>query len=150
MVFDILRHPEQNAPKWWFGAATAGMLAFILLYRFPMGLMTYGYKDSRGMFLGAVVFACICLPLYRYDETLSRNAVVKILATIGIFSYSLYLTHFYFIGIFNQAFKMLHVNGVALYGRSGLDNHCGGHYGAYFSSVFRASIYEVSPAFAAN
>jgi exopolysaccharide production protein ExoZ len=104
LVFDWLRHADKKRPKILFGVMSILLLCFITVGD-PTKL---GY--ARGIQFGTVlVFAPVLMILARFDEFLMRWKPVQWLANVGVFSYSLYLTHILSLGIVSQIGKKLGV-----------------------------------------
>lgn len=103
IVYDVLRHPHQARPKWWLLAVGLAMSAFILSRDLAMSLQN---EPSRLTFAFTLGFALLLLFLYRYDDALSRVLLVRGLVAVGLFSYSLYLTHLFTLGIVNQILRL--------------------------------------------
>jgi len=103
VVYDVLRHPHQTRPKWWLLAVGVGTATFVLSRDLAMSLQ---HEPSRLTFAFTFGFGLLLLYLYRYDAALSRVLLVRGLVAIGLFSYSLYLTHLLTLGIVNQIFRM--------------------------------------------
>jgi peptidoglycan/LPS O-acetylase OafA/YrhL len=81
---------------------------------------------SRPTFLVTALFAVYLLFAYRYDERTSRLTGVRTLGFVGLFSYSLYLTHTITVRVVNQAVQALHLP-------------AGGHY-LYFALATLAAV----------
>ncbi len=103
VVYDVLKHPHQARPKWWLLAVGLTMSAFILSRDLAMSLQN---EPSRLTFAFTLGFALLLLFLYRYDDALSRVLAVRGLIAVGLFSYSLYLTHLFILGIVNQILRL--------------------------------------------
>ena len=71
--------------------------------------MSVQHEPSRLTFAFTFGFGLLLLYLYRHDAALSKLLLVRGLAAIGLFSYSLYLTHLLTLGIVNQMFRMTHL-----------------------------------------
>lgn len=110
LVYDVLRHPHQARPRWWLLAAGVTAAAFILSRSFGVGPLA---EPSRLTFAVAFVFALLLLFLYRHDDALGSVPMIRWLTGIGLFSYSLYLTHFLTLGLVNQASRMMHLTASA-------------------------------------
>ncbi len=106
VVYDILKHPHQARPKWWLLAVGLAMTAFILSRSLAMSLQN---QPSRLTFAFTLGFALLLLLLHRYDNALRRVLVVRSFAAVGVFSYSLYLTHLFTLGIVNQMLRLTHL-----------------------------------------
>ncbi|HEX4793821.1 MAG TPA: acyltransferase [Humisphaera sp.] len=110
LVYDLLRRPPSRALKLTAAAVGAFMLAFIAAHNRPIGYME---QSSRGSFAICLLFAASLLWLAPHDRTLARLAPVRVLGLIGLFSYSLYLTHYISVAITNQIFHKLNPGGGA-------------------------------------
>ena len=106
IVYDVLKHPHQARPKWWLLAAGLAMAIFVVSRDLAMSLQN---EPSRLTFAFTLGFALVLLWLYRHDEALSRIFVVRGLVAVGLFSYSLYLTHLFTLGMVNQVFRLTHL-----------------------------------------
>ena len=106
VVYDWLRHPHQARPKWWLLAVGIGTAAFVVARDLAMSVQ---HEPSRLTFAFTFGFGLLLLYLYRHDAALSKLLLVRGLAAIGLFSYSLYLTHLLTLGIVNQMFRMTHL-----------------------------------------
>lgn len=109
LVYDLLTQPVGRIARasWaWAGAMAALTAAFILRYNMGVGYML---QDSRIAFGLALLTAVLLLVLHRYDERASATKTGRALAFIGLFSYSLYLTHTIVIRVVSQGFRMLNV-----------------------------------------
>lgn len=103
IVYDILKHPHQARPKWWLLAVGLAMSAFVFSRDLAMSLQN---EPSRLTFAFTLSFALLLLFLYRYDDALSRVLLVRGFIAVGLFSYSLYLTHLFTLGIVNQILRL--------------------------------------------
>ena len=106
LVYDVLKHPYQARPKLWLLAAGLAALAFLLSRSLVMGPLAEPSRLTFGFTLG---FALLILFLYRHDDALGRLLPVRWLVGVGLFSYSLYLTHFLTLGLVNQASRVAHL-----------------------------------------
>lgn len=104
LVYDLLQHRDEIAPKLWALLLGAQMIAFIVARDVLMG---YTRQPSRRMFLVSLIFAASLILLHPFDARLSHLRAVKALSFVGAFSYSLYLMHFLVIGMLSQVFKKL-------------------------------------------
>ena len=110
IVYDVLKHPQQARPKWWLAAAGLSIGVFAALRDLPMSVQ---HEPSRLTFAVTLGFALLLLALYRFDDALSRILVVRGLIGVGLFSYSLYLTHLLLLGLINRGFRMTHLTASA-------------------------------------
>ena len=102
LVYDLVRQPRQRrAWLWLLGCATL-LLVYVVRFDVPAGPE---HESSRLTFAAALIFGLLLLALRPIDERLSRLFPVRILASVGLFSYSLYLTHMLVIGVINQSVR---------------------------------------------
>lgn len=106
LVYDWLRHSNQQRPRLWAAGIAGLMLAFAMRWDFLIG--TLG-EPSRLTFSFALIFAAALLGLHRLDLRLAQMPVIRGLSTIGLFSYSLYLIHMLCLGTLNQIVRRLHL-----------------------------------------
>jgi peptidoglycan/LPS O-acetylase OafA/YrhL len=106
LVYHILSEPKRIWSKICFAAAVVLVITYYLIYRdHPFtGLPT---PTQRYLFDAGYAFALILL--FRVDQKLSRWPIVRGLGWLGIFSYSIYLTHLLSLGILSQIGKKLGV-----------------------------------------
>jgi exopolysaccharide production protein ExoZ len=64
-------------------------------------------QPVRLAFPVGLAFATVIVLLHPFDAVLSRNIAIRGLMTIGLLSYSLYLTHFIVLGVVSQVFRLL-------------------------------------------
>ncbi|MDP9174161.1 MAG: acyltransferase [Planctomycetota bacterium] len=104
LVFDLLSHPKSLQPRIY----AAIVFAQTLLFAMPRNYGENAWSmDSQGKFLFALSFAVVLLAIYKFDAALIRIAPIRLLSKIGIFSYSLYLTHLLATGIVLQLGRAL-------------------------------------------
>ncbi|BDI33115.1 LPS biosynthesis protein [Capsulimonas corticalis] len=106
IVYDLIRTRYDKATIAWAAAAVAATLALILFRDTPLGTMGV---SSRTQFAISLAFAALVLACYRYDAKIAAAPICRGLAAIGLYSYSLYLTHTFSIGIISQVFKRFHL-----------------------------------------
>ena len=106
VVYDVLKHPNQRRPQGWLLGISLAFLLFVFSRSLAIGPLV---EPSRLTFGFALVFALLLLFLYPYDDALGRPMPVRWLVKIGLFSYSLYLTHFLTLGLVNQASRIVHL-----------------------------------------
>jgi len=105
VTYDFLRHPDTYRSKIWGIAIILATSAFVVLRSFPIGPL---HQPSRLTFAVSLAFAILLVVLYAYDNWLSGRFAVRALSTVGLFSYSLYLTHFSALGLVRQALNVVH------------------------------------------
>jgi len=110
LVYDLLRRTPSAALKVMAASVVAFMLTFIATRNAPIGYMG---QSSRVSFAICLLFAAFLVWLAPHDRALARLAPVRALGMIGLFSYSLYLTHYLCVGTINQLFHKLHPGGGA-------------------------------------
>ena len=106
LVYDILSHPTRKSPKIWFAATLLLYAVFLVRFDTVIGFLP---QAARPTFALAAIFAIYLLIAYPYDERWSRPFVARGLTAIGLFSYSLYLTHMTALRVFNQVALKLHL-----------------------------------------
>lgn len=107
LVFDVLTHPARKAPKVWMMIVSTLVLVFVSAHSYLIGM--FG-ESSQTSFLFCLLFAGVIVCLYKYEIKFQTILPVKLLMSVGVFSYSLYLTHTFIIGVVNQALKALHLH----------------------------------------
>lgn len=106
VVFDIVTHPRSRVPWYWLGGIVGATLAFAAWRDIAVG--PFGHS-SRLILLFSLGAAMVLLVLHRYDEAWSRRRPVQAIASVGLFSYSLYLIHYPCLGVVNQGMKMMNI-----------------------------------------
>ena len=106
LVYDLLADPRQNAPKAWAGVIAAQIVGLIASHGIARGITPQANELTYGVSLG---IAALLWFLHRYDARLSATKPARMLAATGLFSYSLYLIHFLFLGLFSQGIALLHL-----------------------------------------
>jgi exopolysaccharide production protein ExoZ len=92
MVFDVLAATSRGrASQIWLGAGLALSILYALLRDVSLG---YLQQPGRLSYIVAVVFALVLVYAYRWDNRLAQMRVMRWFGWLGLFSYSLYLTHF--------------------------------------------------------
>ena len=105
LVYQVLAQPDRKMPKVLFGLC--GALVVAGAARFS----SFGSSDGlSGGFqaLFTLGFASALLLLFRFDRMLSEMKPVRLLAKVGLFSYSLYLIHLLALGIVTQGLSRVH------------------------------------------
>ena len=102
LVYDLVRQPGRLRTRLWLLGCAALLLVNVVRFDVPSGPE---HESSRLTFAAALVFGLLLLALHPFDERLSRLVPVRILAGVGVFSYSLYLTHMLVIGVINQSVR---------------------------------------------
>ena len=103
LVYDLLKHRSLTAKLAFFIIGSL-FIVFALLN------ISGGYlgRGTRATFLTAFVTALLLWCLHSYDARLMRIKVVQALSWLGLFSYSLYLTHWLVVGLVLQTLVKLH------------------------------------------
>jgi exopolysaccharide production protein ExoZ len=99
LVYDILLNPSSNLPRILFGIVAMQFILFSALYNYGVDM---GHVGSRWSYLFTLGFAALLLALYRHDATLMQLRAVRAFASLGTFSYSLYLVHLLALGLVYQ------------------------------------------------
>jgi peptidoglycan/LPS O-acetylase OafA/YrhL len=112
LAFDILRKEPGTASGsvWlpWAGlGATALLLAgFALTPGADVGFLHHNAGWSVGI---SVAFTLVLIALRRKDEAITASRPVRALMKVGLFSYSLYLTHFIWVQAASAMLRVAHV-----------------------------------------
>jgi exopolysaccharide production protein ExoZ len=106
IVYDLIRTRYAKPTVAWAAAAGLATLALIVLRNNPLGTMEVMSRTQYAISLGFTALLLVC---HRYDAKISSWSVNRALGWVGLFSYSLYLTHTFSIGVFNQIIKHLHL-----------------------------------------
>ena len=105
LVYDLIKYGRQIT-KIAFGFTVTLFITFAWLH--PTGVGYHGI-GGRIPFLFGLLFAVTILLLHHYDDRLSRIPVIQWLSWLGLFSYSLYLTHVLVVGVVLQVLGRLHL-----------------------------------------
>ena len=105
VVYDLVKNRGGRATLLWTAALSVEVIAFLALHNTPLGVML---TPSRQQYAISFGFAALLVALYRYDAAVIRLPPMRVLAVVGTFSYSLYLTHTFSIGIITQVIKRFH------------------------------------------
>jgi exopolysaccharide production protein ExoZ len=100
LVYDVVAKRALIA-RWMFACVFGLLIAHAFMFN---ALLGFGPYPSRPINLCAAIFAAIIVVFAPLDVRLARTYLVKSLAFVGGFSYSLYLMHFYIVGIESQVF----------------------------------------------
>lgn len=105
LVFDVLASPQDTREvRLWSGAILATMAVVLSVREF--NVFDQSFRLST---IVTALFAALLIGLHRYDSTLGSHRALKGLASIGGFSYSLYLTHHFVLRVVLQLFDKLHL-----------------------------------------
>jgi exopolysaccharide production protein ExoZ len=102
VVYDILTASRRREP-WFWGAGIFIATLFDIAYQDILVVN----QPLRLSMLVALGFAAILLVAHRYDSLLAQHRTLAGLSRIGVFSYSLYLTHHYILRVALQLFDKL-------------------------------------------
>ena len=105
LVYQTLGQPGRRTPKLAFALCAALALAYAFQQR---GAVWADGLTVGGEALFTLAFASALLLLFRWDGRLARLRPVRLLAGVGLFSYSLYLIHLLALGIVTQGLNRLH------------------------------------------
>ena len=99
LVYQILAQPKRNSPRIIFLICTALMLIWTMrdVYR---GFVELGSVEVKSLF--CLPFAALLIALFRWDRVLSSRWPVRLFSWIGLFSYSLYLSHYIALRVVTQ------------------------------------------------
>jgi exopolysaccharide production protein ExoZ len=99
LVYDIISSNRSKASMTWLAVIAVLVAIFCIVQEYQIGAML---EDSRETFIFSAAFSLALIGLYPYDSQLVRAKPVAWLGSIGLFSYSLYLTHTFSIGLMHQ------------------------------------------------
>jgi len=91
LVYQILAQPERRGPRLVFLASVALMLAWTTRQG-SSHLLNVAAIEAQSLF--CLPFALLLILLFRWDGALTRCRPVHLLSWFGLFSYSLYLSHY--------------------------------------------------------
>lgn len=106
LVFDVVANGWRRPTAVAAGVVGAGVVAFLVQHPARASYLDRGGGVSLAV---ATAFAAVLLGLHPFDERLSRTPGARALGWVGLFSYSLYLTHMTLIGYAYKAAQMAHV-----------------------------------------
>ncbi len=106
MVYQCIRFPEKALSWIVLGAAGIETTIAVAYHDIPFGPIQQSLRIQYG---GAFLFACLLIALHSRDIWLASHKLVRPVAAVGVYSYSLYLTHTFSIGIINQVVKVFHL-----------------------------------------
>ncbi len=107
LLYDLLRNPHERRAQ--ITALVLGAGVAIAAIAHPT--LGYGGIDKPPISVQlatSLLTGLIIWGTYRYDREILKFAPVRWLASVGVFSYSLYLSHFLILGIVLQLFKHVH------------------------------------------
>ncbi len=104
VVFSLVKFSQRREPKIWAGILAALML-FCLVWRdIPLSIVGH---SSRQSFTYTLVFACLLVWLYTREALLDKIPGMNSISKVGAFSYSLYLTNMFFLGMVSYVYVYL-------------------------------------------
>jgi peptidoglycan/LPS O-acetylase OafA/YrhL len=104
LVFNLIFQPKHHKPKIFLAISIVLMLLYGTLYSYGAKL---GQPSSQIQSYFSVIYTILLLWLYQFDEKLILTPYIRPLASIGMFSYSLYLTHLITLGTLSQLGRKL-------------------------------------------
>ena len=106
LVYQVLAQPKRRVPKVVFALCATLSVVYAARHHAETWIdgMSTGFEAA--FTLG---FAVTLLLLFRRDSWLSRLPLVRLLAGVGLFSYSLYLIHLLALGIVTQGLNRIHL-----------------------------------------
>jgi exopolysaccharide production protein ExoZ len=91
IVYDFLLHRKHcRRPFLFLMASIALLLIYAMLYSFGEG---FGKVSTREQSLFCILFTLLIIWLNQFDANLIKFKFMRVFAVVGIFSYSLHLTH---------------------------------------------------------
>lgn len=106
MAYQCIRFPKKALS--WLVLTAAGVETAIAIAQHNI-LFGPIQQSLRVQYGGAFLFAVLLIVVHRWDEWITTRNVLRPVAAVGVYSYSLYLTHTFSIGIINQLVKVLHL-----------------------------------------
>ncbi|HEY3329601.1 MAG TPA: acyltransferase [Capsulimonadaceae bacterium] len=101
LIYDLIAHPKVLAPR----LVLAALTVEVAWYAAQHHVMNSNVDVGGGIsLLFCFVFGLLLIVLHRYDEKIASIRAVKWLSWVGMFSYSLYLTHYMIVSIISKAF----------------------------------------------
>lgn len=122
VLFHLIYQPTDLKVRAWASAILGTTLLVALIKDTPLGWTS---TSSRLQFSVAGLFTLFLFLTHRFDAKWIKNRVIAFLAWIGLFSYSLYLTHALTIRVVSLVIQKLNLP-IAV------------HYGAYVAAVIVA------------
>ncbi|MGI4788768.1 MAG: acyltransferase family protein [Janthinobacterium lividum] len=107
LAFDWISYSHQKSSRGWAAVIGVQMLVLSGIDHGTLGAMQ---QPARASCLVCLVFAILLVVLYRWDLALSQLRPIKWLSGIGMFSYSLYLTHTLTLRAVNQVARLIHLS----------------------------------------
>lgn len=104
LVYDLLANPQERRSKVWLLMIVAGASTALVRLQGGIGWMP---QNGRLVFGLAMGFTALLLLLRPHDARLSCTLPARVLAWVGRFSYSLYLTHYLTLGPLTQIVRRL-------------------------------------------
>lgn len=105
VVYDVLSSPKNKETR--ISAVIVLVLSLLVFLHanFMIGMMQPIYLSNSV----AMGFAVLMIYLHRYDDKISKMRLLSGLSFIGVFSYSLYLTHTFTLRVIVQILDRLHL-----------------------------------------
>ena len=91
LVYQILAQPKRNSPRIIFLICAALMLIWTRRHVYQ-GSLELGSIEVQSLF--CLPFAALLIAFFRWDRVLAGRWPVRLFSWIGLFSYSLYLSHY--------------------------------------------------------
>jgi peptidoglycan/LPS O-acetylase OafA/YrhL len=105
MVFELLIVSDRGRARLSLAVSAAVLLLAQMSPATLGSFPNFAYETTI-----TLVFVGILLTTYRFDEAIARWPLTRALGAIGIFSYSIYLTHWLSLGIISQVAKHVPLN----------------------------------------
>jgi len=106
VAYDILHNPRRRSAQ----AAAILIGVFVVAVIGSRDVTLTMLSSSTQTYLFSLGFTLLILAMYRYDSPLAKLKIVKFGAAIGLFSYSLYLTHTVVLGLETQVLSKLRLS----------------------------------------
>jgi peptidoglycan/LPS O-acetylase OafA/YrhL len=105
LVFDLFSAPSMRRRAGWALAVLAGVVLFAVSRN--LGGDDF-HQGSRVQIVACALFALVLVATRPFDEKIRQFTPVALLSAVGVFSYSLYLTHTLVAGVVLQIGKRMH------------------------------------------
>lgn len=106
LLYHLVRDPKDLRVKM---VALITILITLVMAGFRHNPVGHVGQTISSQFPFALGFAVLLYLAYPYDSQVSTFRPLKVLSYVGVFSYSLYLTHTFSIGLVSQAIKLLNL-----------------------------------------
>ncbi len=107
LLYDLLANPTSKRPLIFGALILAGITAYLALHNVPADKV--GENSTISLYVACLVVAIFVWQTYRFEAIFHKFVLVRWLSRVGVFSYSLYLTHEPIEGLVLQVAKRAHL-----------------------------------------